>query len=64
MTLIDASPALIPGIDHSASSLHAGGLTALAAFWPHKDAQRCCLLRTREYRLGRSAEEWAGSGCA
>ena len=33
-------------------------------FWPHKDAQRCCLLRISEYRFGRSAAEWAGSGCA
>jgi len=39
-------------------------LAALATFWPHKDAQRCRLLRTSEYRLGRSAAEWAGSGCA
>ena len=33
-------------------------------FWPHKDAQRCRLLRISEYRFGRSAAEWAGSGCA
>ena len=38
--------------------------TSLAAFWPHKDAQRCRLLRINEYRLGRSAVESAGSGCA
>jgi hypothetical protein len=27
-------------------------LVALAAFWPHQDAQHCCLLRISEYRLG------------
>ncbi len=37
---------------------------SLAAFWPHKDAQRCRLLRISEYRFGRSAAERAGSGCA
>lgn len=31
-----------------AVSSHADGLAALAAFWPHEDAQRCCLLRTSE----------------
>jgi hypothetical protein len=36
---------------------------ALAAFWPHNDAQRCHLLRTSERYFGRPAQEWAGSGC-
>jgi hypothetical protein len=31
---------------------------ALAAFWPHNDAQRCHLLRTSERYFGRSAPEW------
>ena len=44
--------------------VHPDGLPTLAAFWPHKDAQRCCLLRTSEYRLGRSPVEWADSGYA
>jgi len=35
----------------------------LTPFWPHEDAQRCRVLRTSEYRLGRSAVEWVGSGC-
>jgi Isochorismatase family len=29
----------------------------LTAFWPHKDAQRCCLLRTSEYHFRGSAVE-------
>ena len=62
MTLIDASPALIPGIDHSASSLHPGGLAALAAFWPHCSAQRCGLLLISEQSFGRSTVRWAGTG--
>jgi hypothetical protein len=41
-----------------------GLLASLAAFWPHKDAQRCRLLRISEYRFDRSAAEWAGSECA
>lgn len=31
-----------------ARSVHSGGLAALAAFWPHEDAQRCHLMRTSE----------------
>jgi hypothetical protein len=31
-----------------AGSLHPGDLATLAAFWPHKDAQRRHLLRTNE----------------
>ncbi len=38
--------------------------TWLAAFWPHSNAQRCRLLCISKYRFGRSAAEWAGSGCA
>jgi hypothetical protein len=41
-----------------------GLLASLAAIWPHKDAQRCHLLRINEYRFGRSAVECAGSGYA
>ena len=44
-----------------ASSLDA---SALAAFWPRKDAQRCYLPCTSEQHFGRSAWEWAGSGQA
>ena len=40
-----------------AGSSHRGGQAALATFWPYKDAQRCRLVRTSEYRLGRSALE-------
>src|SRR5215469_4898100 len=34
----------------------------LASFWPHGDAQRCCLLRSGEQHSTRSAVVWAGSG--
>jgi len=37
---------------HRAGSLHPDGLTALAAFWPPKDAQRC-LLRISEWHFAR-----------
>jgi hypothetical protein len=30
-------------------------LATLAGFWPHKDAQSCCLLRISEYCFDRSA---------
>jgi hypothetical protein len=40
------------------------GSAALAALWPHKDAQYCHLLHISEYRFSRSATKWAGSGHA
>jgi hypothetical protein len=51
-------------INPAADSSHRDGQATLAAFRPPNDAQRCHLMRTSEYRLGRSAAEWAGSGCA
>lgn len=60
----EAASQVSDGAPQSGRILQPGGLTALAAFWPHQDAQRCRLLRSSEYRLGSSAEEWAGSGCA
>jgi SAM-dependent methyltransferase len=37
---------------------------ALAAFWPHRSAQRCRLPRVSGYPSGRSAGKWAGNGYA
>src|ERR1022692_3314080 len=39
-------------------------LAALAAFWPHKYAQRRRLLRISEQYFGRSMGKWAGTGPA
>ena len=64
---IDDDPGPSPrrrGLGAGASHRAGCAAPALAAFWPHKAAQRRHLLRIAEQHYTSSSGVWAGSGCA